>query len=83
MVVPYSKGLSENFKNIYSKHRMPEHFKGDNTVKNLLVASKDKDIITQKIGMTYTYKCYMVECDEEYIGKPAKTFGKGLKNTLK
>ena len=46
MVVPCTKGLSESFKNICRK--MGVHFKGGNTIKNFLVASKDKDNITQE-----------------------------------
>ena len=38
MLVPYTKGVSENFKSICSKHGKQVPFKGDNTIKNLLVA---------------------------------------------
>ena len=79
MVVPYSKGLSERFKNIYGKIGIQVHFKGGNTIRNLLLAPKVKDTITQKSEVIYRYKCDMLECDEEYIGEPARTFGERLK----
>ena len=37
MVVPYTKGLSKSFKNIGGKMGVQDHFKGGNTIKNLLV----------------------------------------------
>ena len=46
------------------------HFKGGGTIKNLLVAPKDKDPMLKKNGVIYRYKCDRVECDEEYIGGP-------------
>ena len=49
LMVPYTKGLSESFKNTYSKHGIQVHFKEGNTIKNFLVTPKDKDTITQKM----------------------------------
>ena len=66
MVVAYTKGLSESFRNSLSKHWIKVHFKEGNTIKNLLVVTKDKDTITQKSGVIYRYKCCKVECDEDY-----------------
>ena len=43
------------------------HFKGGPTIKNLLIASKDKDPILKMSRAIYRYKCDRVECDEEYI----------------
>ena len=48
MVVSYTKGLSESLKNICNKYGIYVYFKGDNTIMNLLVASKERDIFTQK-----------------------------------
>ena len=55
------------------------HFKGGNTITNLLVAHKDKENITQKSGAIYRYKCDRVECDKEYIGESSRNFGERLK----
>ena len=58
------------------------YFKGGNTIKNLLVATKDKDNITQQIEVINRYKCTRLECDEEYIEEPARTFWERLKEHL-
>ena len=52
MVVPYVKGLRESLKNICRKHGVQVHCKGGNTIKSLLMASKDKDPITKKNSIT-------------------------------
>ena len=44
---------------------------------------KDRDLITQKSGIIYRYKCDRVECEDEYIGESARTFGERLKEHLK
>ena len=83
MVVPYTKGLSESFKNIYNKHRTQVYFRGSNTIKRLLMAPKNKDPITPKSGVIYRHKCDMVECDEEYIAESSRTFGERSKEHMK
>ena len=42
-VVPYTRGLIGSFKSICSKHGLQVHFRGSNTIKNLLMAPKDND----------------------------------------
>ena len=59
------------------------YFKGGRTIKDLLVAPKDKDHITNKSGIIYRYKCDRLECDEEYTGESARTFGERFKEHLK
>ena len=51
-----------------------DHFKGGRTIRNLLVAPKDRCAITQNIAVIYRYKCGSKECDEEYIAESARTF---------
>ena len=53
------------------------------TIKDLLVAPKDKDPILKKSGAIYRYKCDRVECDEEYIGEFSRTFGERFKEHQK
>ena len=74
-MVPYYKGLSESMKRTCNKHGVQVHFKGSNTIKNLMMVPKDKDPILKKSGVIYRYKCDRVECDEEYIGESSRTFG--------
>ena len=83
ITVPYSKGLSESVKNTCKKYGIQVHYNGGKTIKDLLVAPKDRDLITPKSGIIYWYKCDRVECNEEYIGESARTFGERFKEHLK
>ena len=49
MVVPYQQGLSERIKSTCKKYRVQVHFKGGQTIKDLLMAPKDKDSVTNKV----------------------------------
>ena len=80
-MVIYTKELGESFKNVCGKAGVEVHFKGGNTIRNLLVAPKDRDKITQKSGVIYRLMCTHAGCEEEYIGELARTFGeKGSRN---
>ena len=48
IVVPYYRGLNESIKKVCSKHGLQVYFKGGTTIKNLLMAPKDKDSIQKK-----------------------------------
>ena len=74
IVVPYMKGLSESCKIICRRHGIEMHFKGANTIRQLLVHPKDKDNILKKSGVIYRYKCGRVDCEDEYIGQAGRTF---------
>ena len=79
IVVPYHQGLSESIKRTCKKYGIQVHCKGGHTIKNLLMAPKDKDHILNKSGIIYRYKCHRVECDEKYIGESARTFSERFK----
>ena len=83
ITVPYIKGLGESVKNTCKKYGIQVFFKGGKNIKDLLMAPKDKDLITQKSGVIYRYKRDRVECDDEYIGESARTFGERFKEHLK
>ena len=83
IVVLYHRGLSESFKKVCSNHGVQVYFKGDTTIKNLLMAPKDQDPMKKRSGVIYRYKCDRVECDEEYIGESSRTFGEKFKEHLK
>ena len=70
-------------KNICKKHGIQVYFRGGKTIKDLLVAPKDKDSITKKNGIIYRCKCESLECDEEYIGESGRTFGERFREHLK
>ena len=79
----YEEGLSESVKNICKKYGIEVHFKSGKSIKDELVAPKDQDHLTKKSGIIYRYKCDRLECDEEYIGETARTFGERYKEHLK
>ena len=83
ITVPYKEGLSESMKNIGKKYGIQVHFKSGKILKDELVAPKDKDHMTNKIGIIYRFKCNRLDFDEEYIGETAKTFGERFKEHLK
>ena len=82
-MLPYVKGLSESIKNVGKKHGIQIYFKGGYTIKSLLMTPKDKDHITKKSSIIYRFKCKRVDCEDEYIGESSRTFGEGLRNTLR
>ena len=79
MVVPYHQGLSESIKKSCKKFGVQVYFKGGQTIKNLIMAPKDKDPITKKSGVIYRYECDEIGCDEEYIGESARTIAERFK----
>ena len=83
IIVPYHQGLSESFKRTCKKYGIEVHLKGGPTIKNLLMAPKDKDPILKKSWVIYRYKCDRVECNEEYIGESARNFAERFKEHLK
>ena len=83
MVFPYIHGLYEKFKRTCNKKGIQVYFKGSNTFKTLLMASKDKDTKLLKSGVIYQYKCPAINCSEEYIGETGSAFGDRLKEHLR
>ena len=77
------KGLSESIKNICKRYGIQVYLKGGKTIKDILVAPKDKEHITKKSGITYRFKCDRLECNEEYIEESARIFGERFKEHLK
>ena len=82
-MVSYIHGLGEKFKRTCNKWGIQVHFKGANTIKQLLMAPKDKDNKLQKGGVNYKYKCPQIDCTEEYIGESGRTFVDRYKEHLK
>ena len=82
-MVPNHQGLSESYKRICKKYGIEVHLKGGHTIKDLLMAPKDKDPLLKKSGVIYRYKCDRVDCDEEYIGESTRNFEERIKEHLK
>ena len=83
IVVPYSQGLCESYKNTCGRQGVQVHFKGGNTLKNLLIFPKDREAITKQSNMIYWFKCGRSECADEYIGESARIFEERYKEHLK
>ena len=83
ITVPYYRGLSESVKKKCSNYGVQVYFRGGTTIKNLLMAPKDKDPMMKKSGVIYSYKCGRVDCDEEYIGESSRTFAERFKQHQK
>ena len=83
ITAPYYKGLSESVKKKCSNYGVQVYFRGGTSIKNLLMAPKDKDPMLKKSGVIYGYKCGRVECDGEYIGESSRTFGERFKEHQK
>ena len=70
IVIPYRHGLEESIKKICSEYGIQTHFKGNRTIKEMLVKPKDKDPIHRKSGAIYWYQCRELMCNEEYMRHP-------------
>ena len=75
MVIPYTKGIAESFQNICGKDGIQAYFKGNTTIKQLLLKPKDQDPKNKKSGVIYSYQCEKIACGEEYIGETSRTLG--------
>ena len=83
ITVPYYRGLSESVKKKCSNYGVQVYFRGGTTIKNLLMAPKDKDPMMKISGVIYSYKCGRVDCDEEYIGESSRSFDERFKEHQK
>ena len=83
IVIPYTQGLCKSIKMICSRYGIQTHFKGNSTIKNILVSSKDKDPMANKSGAIYWFQCGDLTCDDEYIGKHLGPLEKDLKSIYK
>ena len=83
VVIPYTKGIAESIKQICGKYGIQVHFKGNTTIKQILMKPKDQDPKDNKSGIIYSYQCNHLDCDEENIGETARTLGERRKEHLK
>ena len=81
IVIPYTHGLCESIKKICGRYDILTHFKGSNTIRNLLVSPKDKEHMVSKSWAIYWFHCGDLTCHDEYIGKPPGPLVKDSKST--
>ena len=78
IVIPYLQRLGESIKKICSKYGIQTYFKGDSTIKEMLIKCIDKDPMDKEPST-----CISVMCNEEYIGETSRTFAERYKEYLK
>ena len=83
IVIPCTKGIAESIKQTCGKYGIQVHFKGNTTIKQVLMKPKDQDPKDSKSGIIYSYKCQHLDCDEEYIGDTSRSLGERRKEDLK
>ena len=69
IVIPYTQGLYKSIKKICGRYSIQTHFKGNSTIKNLLVSTRDKDPMVNKSGPIYWFQCSDLTCNVECIGE--------------
>ena len=82
-IIPYMQGLCESIKKICSRYGIQTHFKGNSTIKSLLVSPKDKYPMANKSGAIHWFQCGDLTCNDEYIGETPRTYGERFKEHLK
>ena len=83
IVIPYVHGLGESIKCSCTKYGIQTHFKGNRTIKQILVKPKDQDPKEKKSGVIYSYQCGAVDCGEEYISETSRTLKERYKEHLR
>ena len=56
VVIPYTKGIAKSIKQICGKYGIQVHFKGNTTIKQILMKPKDQDPKDNKSGIIYNYQ---------------------------
>ena len=69
VVIPYIKGLSEQYRHTLAKYRVRVFFKGISTIKSLLMQPNDPIPDVQKTDIIYHWKCLANNCTAEYIAE--------------
>ena len=73
VVIPYIKGLSEQYRHTLAKYRVRVFFKGTSTIKSLLMHPKDPIPDAQKTDIIYHWKCPANNCTADNIGETIRS----------
>ena len=65
VVVPYVQGVSEKVKRVFSNYGISTCFKRHQTLRQLLVAPKDKTKVQEQSGVIYRIPCE--GCNKVYV----------------
>ena len=69
VVIPYIRGLGEQYRHTLAKNKVKVFFKGTSTITSLLMHSKDPIQDSQKTNIIYHWKCPTHNCTAEYKGE--------------
>ena len=83
MVIPYVQGLGDSIKQICARYGIKTYFKGNRTLKQLLVQPKEKDPKEKESGVIYHYQCQVTDCRDEYIGETSRTLWEQCKEHMR
>ena len=73
VVIPYTRGIAESFKNFCGKYGIQLYFKGNTTIKQMLMKPEDQDPRNKKSGFIYSFQCGDITCGEEYIEETSRS----------
>ena len=80
---PYFPGLSESFKQLFKYSPVQVCFKGQNTIKSLLMHPKDKIDPSLKKDVVYQWSCSKTNCKSSYIGETSRSLSERVKEHSK
>ena len=69
VAIPYIKGLSEKYRHTLAKYKVRDFFKGNNTIKSLLMKPKDPIPDAQITDIIYHWKCPVHNCRAEHTSR--------------
>ena len=78
--LPYIQGISDKLRRAYKKAGVHTSFKPHKTLRQLLVAPKDKPPPDHLAGTVYCLECE--DCHKCYIGESARPLGKRIKEHI-
>ena len=67
VVIPYIRGLNEQYRQALVKYKVKIFFKGTSTIKSVCMHPKDAIPDAQKTDIIYHWKCPANNCTAEYI----------------
>ena len=62
IMASYTKGLGERFRKTYNSLGIQVHFKGNNTIRTLLMTPRTKITSTRKSGVIFRLECPHINC---------------------
>ena len=80
---PYFPGLSESFKQLFRYTHIQVCFKGQNTIKSMLMHPKDKIDHSLKKDIVYQWSCTNLGCKSSYIGETSRSLSECVKEHSK